>query len=490
MSSLASAAARGGGITIVSQALKVVLMLGSTVVLARLLNPTDYGLVAMVVAVVGVGEIFRDFGLSMAALQAKKLSQQQQSNLFWINALVGLALGAIFFAASYPLAAFYGQSNVALITQVLSVTFVLGGLSTQFKVRINRDLRFFALAISDLSPYVLGVGGAILLAALYGNFWALVAQQLIVAVFTLVFAVVLTRWRPGLPRRVPMDGLISFGASFAGTQIISYLTRNIDSLLIGKVWGSASLGFYDRAYNLVVLPLTQINTPMSRVAVPVLARIADERDRFISYLRRAQLVALYVTSPIFAVLFALGTPLVVVVLGEKWAPAGPILSILAISGVFRSLVQVVYWVYMSQGLAGAQLRFYLIAQPLLVGVIACGVPFGPIGVAVAVSIGYVLFWIASLAWVSRVTKMELGVLYGDALRALICVAIPMSAAAFGARLLVEGAGGTEIVAILSGVVAALLCVGIAFALFPRVRVDVTHLVDFGRRAVGGRRNGS
>jgi PST family polysaccharide transporter len=377
-----------------------------------------------------------------------------------------------------------------VITQALSLTFVFGGLSTQFKVRINRDLRFVALAVADLLPYALGIGGAILIAVLWGNFWALVAQQLIIAALTLVFAVALTRWRPGLPRRIPMDGLISFGASFAGTQIISYLTRNIDSLLIGKVWGSSSLGYYDRAYNLVVLPLTQINTPMSRVAVPVLARIAEEKDRFVSYLRRAQLVALYVTCSIFAVLFALGTPLVTTVLGEQWAPAGPILSILAISGIFRSLVQVVYWVYMSQGLAGAQLRFYLVAQPLLVGVIACGVPFGPLGVAVAVSIGYALFWIASLAWVRRVTKLKLGVLYSDALRALGLIAVPMGAAAFGARLLVERSGGDELLAIVCGIVAALVWVAVAFVISRRVRADVSQLVDFGRRAIGGRRNGS
>lgn len=489
MSSLASAAARGGGITIASQMVKVVLMLGSTVILARLLNPTDYGLVVMVLAVVGVGEIFRDFGLSMAALQAKTLSQAQQSNLFWINATVGLALGLIAFAASYPLSIFYGQSDVVAITQALSLTFVLGGLSTQFKVRINRDLRFVALAVADLLPYALGIIGAIVIALIYANFWALVAQQLIVAAATLVISVILTRWRPGLPRRVPMDGLISFGASFAGTQIISYLTRNIDSLLIGKVWGSTALGYYDRAYNLVVLPLTQINTPMSRVAVPVLARIADEEARFVSHLRRAQLVALYVTSSIFAILFALGTPLIVVVLGDQWAPAGPILSILAVSGVFRSLVQVVYWIYMSRGLAGAQLRFYLVAQPLLVGIIACGVPFGPTGVAVAVSIGYGLFWLASLAWVCRVTKLDLRVLYADAFRALGMIAVPMGAAAFGGRVLVESLGGGNVLTVGVGALAALVWVAIAALISPRIRGDLAKLVDFARRAVGGRRNG-
>ncbi len=140
-------------------------------------------------------------------------------------------------------------------------------------------------------------------------------------------------------------------------------------------------------------------------------------------------------------------------------------------------------------MAGAQLRFYLVAQPLLVGVIACGVPFGPVGVAVAVSLGYALFWLASLAWVRRVSGLELGVLYGDALRALALIAIPMGAAAFGARVLIESLGGGELLVILGGLLASSLWTLLAYLIFARVRNDVRQLIDFGMRAVGRKRNG-
>ncbi|MCI2956074.1 lipopolysaccharide biosynthesis protein [Agromyces atrinae] len=456
-------------------------MLGSTVILARLLSPHDYGLVAMVVAVIGVGEIFRDFGLSMAALQAKELTQQQQSNLFWINTAVGAVLALFFFGVSFLLGAFYGEPEVVAIAQVLSATFLFGGVSTQYKVSINRELRFVALAIVDLIPYVLAFVGALTLAILFQSYWALVAQQLIVAVATLVLAILLSRWRPGLPRRAPMGGLISFGASFAATQLVSYATRNVDSIAIGKVWGSTSLGFYDRAYNLLLLPLTQINTPMSRVAVPVLSRISEERERYVAYLRRAQLVALYVTATLFCFLAALSTPLVVLVLGEKWEFAGQILGVLALGGVFRAIVQIAYWVYMSLGLATAQLRFYLVAQPLLVVVILLGLPWGPMGVAVTHSVGYALFWAVSLAWASRVTKLDLRPLYFDALRAIGLFGLPAAVAAYGASFAVSDFGPA--VQVLAGGLAAIVWYAVAWLLFRRVRTDVSYLVDFVRLAL-------
>ena len=460
------------------------MMLVSTILLARMLSPHDYGLVAMVVAVIGVGEIFRDFGLSMAALQAKSLSQQQQSNLFWINSGVGAALGLVVFSCSSLLASFYDASEVTAIAQVLAATFVLGGLSTQFKVRINRELRFVALAAADLLPYALGIASAIALALLGGGYWALVAQQLVIALGTLTLSVFLSRWWPSLPRRAPMKGLISFGASFAATQLISYASRNVDSVLLGRFWGSTSLGFYDRAYNLVLLPLSQINTPMSRVAVPVLSRTAQDDQRYVAYLRRAQLVALYVTSAAFAFLAGLGTPLIVLVLGDQWGSAGPLLSVLAIAGIFRSLAQVAYWIYMSRGLAGEQLKFYLLAQPLLIATIVCGVPFGPMGVAIAVAIGYALFWAGSLAWVTRATGLSLGILFVDSLWAIGVIALPIGASSFVVRIGIESAGYGGLPQLLGGAFAGFACCFLSWCLFPRVRYDSGLLLDFVRRAIG------
>ncbi|WP_082500626.1 lipopolysaccharide biosynthesis protein [Agreia sp. Leaf244] len=485
MSGLASSAARGSAVTIASQGIKLVLMLASTIVLARLLSPSDYGIIAMVVAIVGVGEIFRDFGLSMSALRAKELSQQQQSNLLWINVGVGAILTILFFFLAVPISLFYGRPELVGIVHVLSMTFVVNGISTQFRVRINRELRFVALAVADIVPYALAFAAALGLALYQGTYWALVAQQLVVSVAGLALAVIFARWMPGLPGRAEMGGLIKFGMSFAATQLVSYATRNVDSIAIGRVWGAASLGMYDRAYQLLVMPLTQINTPLSRVAIPVLSRISDEQEKFVRYLRQAQLIALYVTASLFTVVAAIGEQIVVWVLGAQWQEAGQILQVLAIGGIFRAVVQISYWIYMAKGMAKQQFWFYLVAQPAVVVVMLAGLPWGAMGVAIGHSVGYGLFWIASLLWVGRQAKINVRPFFGDALRAIGTFGAPAAILAFAASTVLESAG--PMARVFGGIGAAAIWYLVAWVIFPRVRADIRVLTQFMRLALGRRR---
>lgn len=480
MTSLGARAARGGAITLVFQAAKVALMLVSTIVLARLLDPTDFGLVAMVTALIGVAEIFRDFGLSMAALQAKTLTQRQQSNLFWINAGVGAVLSVLAILLAGPIAAFYGEPRLQEIVVFCSMVFVLGGLTTQFRVRINRELRFFTLAWTDFAPYLLAFLAAVIVAANGGGYWALVIQQLTLAGAALLMSVALARWWPSLPHRgEQMRPLLNFGVSFAATQLISYATRNVDSIALGRVWGPEPLGMYNRAYQLVTAPLSQINTPLSRVAIPVLSRIGDDDATFVRYLRQAQLIATYVTASVFLMLAGIGTPLVVLTMGAQWAPAGAILSVLAIGGVFRSINQISYWIYMSRGLAGHQLRFFLVAQPIVLAVMLAGLPWGAMGVAIGNAAGFAAYWVAALLWAGRCARIDVSPLFRDSLRILATVGAPIGLVSFGAALLMPDDWSR----VLAGIGGTVVWVGLAYVIFPWVRRDAGVLITFARRAL-------
>lgn len=479
--SLATKAARGGAITLASQLIKIFILLGSTIVLGRLLTPTDFGYVAMVVAVVGVGEVLRDFGLSMAALQAKSLSKAQQSNLFWINSLIGLILFLIAYFAAEPIAVFYGEPHLADITEVMSITFLAGGLATQFKVSINRELRFASLALIDIVPTVIGFAVAVAIALAGGGYWALVFQYTSLPVIALLIAILCANWLPGMPKRAPMKHLLSFGLSFAATQLISYATRNVDSIIIGRVQGAVQLGAYDRAYQLVMMPINQINTPMSRVAVPVLARVADEPERYEKYLRRSQLVSIYVTATIFSILCGMGDKIVVFVLGSQWEQAGTILQILSAGAVFRSLVQICYWVYMSKGLAKKQLHYFLVSQPILALFIVGGIFWGAEGVAAAHSIGFAVYWVASILWMGRVTGVKAWPLLKDASRAVIVLCAPAGVLAFLASNAIEDRG--NLAAICLGLAFALLWFVIACVASKKIRGDLTDLRSFVRTAV-------
>lgn len=478
---LSASAARGSAVTLFFQAIKLVVMLASIVVLARLISPDQYGLMAMAMAMIGIAEIFRDFGLSTAALQAKDLTSQQQSNLWWINLAIGATLTLVVFLLAHPIAGFYGQPDLIPVIQVVSVIYLLGSASTQFRVHINRQLRFVALSTADVVPYALGFFAALWMALLGAGVWALVAQQIVAALSGLILSVIFAHWWPGLPRRASMSNLVKFGLSLAATQTISYATRNVDSIALGRVWGASVVGTYDRAYQLMVMPLNQINAPLSKVAIPVLARLQDEKERLVAYIRQAQLVAIYVTAAGFALLAALGPQVVEVLLGPAWGPSGLIVSALAVGGVFRSLVQICYWIYMSQGLATAQLKYFAVAQPLLIAVTLAGLPWGALGVAVAHSLGFGLYWVASLLWVGRVAKIQVGPLFHDAARGVLLFGAPAGALAWLAVALTPAL--PPVLEILIGVGIALIWFAVARTVFPRIREDIGALIRFAKLAL-------
>lgn len=483
--SLSGQAARGSAITLGAQAIRLGLMLAGTMILSRLLVPSDFGLVAMVIAVTGVAQIFLDFGLSMAALQSKTLTRAQASNLFWINTVVGLALTVIVFALAVPISWVYAEPRLVPLVQITSVFYLAGGLTAQFRVAINRDLRFLALAMTDIIPAATALLAAVVCALLGMGVYSLAVQQLVIAFGTLLIAMLLARWFPGLPKRQSdMGGLLSFGMHFALTQLISYVTRNIDSVLIGRVAGAQALGQYDRAYQFSVVPINRINTPLSKVAVPVLSQITEDRVRFLEWLRRAQLVACYLTSSAFFVIAGASGPLTRVLLGPGWELAGVILGVLAISGVFRTVSQISYWMFISQGMAKQQLVRFLVTQPLIIAAMAIGLIWGPVGVAWGNVVGFGVTWMISLIWAGRASSLDITALLTDAVRVILVFGAPAGAAAL---VLSEFVRLPDLALIALSLLSALAWYGVSWLLFPFVRRDVAVLLGFLGKVRPGRK---
>jgi PST family polysaccharide transporter len=169
---------RGGVLTLTSQGAQFVMQSVSTVVLARLLTPADFGLVAMVVAITGLGQAFADLGLSEATIQHPDINHDQVSNLFWVNVAIGLGLTILTASLGPLLAWFYHEPRLRAITYVVSVTFLIGGLRVQHDALLQRNMRFLALAIRDISAYAVAVPVAIVLALRGAGYWAIVALPL------------------------------------------------------------------------------------------------------------------------------------------------------------------------------------------------------------------------------------------------------------------------------------------------------------------------
>jgi PST family polysaccharide transporter len=476
-------AARGTGVVLTTQLARTILQFGSVVILARLLTPEDFGLVAMVTAVIGIADLIRDFGLSSAAIQSAVLTDDERSNLFWAN--LGLGAGcALVIAAVQPLiVAAYGEPRLAPIVLAMAGIFVVTGANTQFQSDLRRKMRFGALATSDVVAQLAGIAVAVSVAAAGKGLWAIVFQQITVAVVALVINVANVRWNPGLPKRgVSLRRFFRFGGGLFATQGLTYLTKNVDNMAIGAVWGAGPLGLYSRAYQLLMMPLNQINAPMTGVALPVLSRVQDDEEVYARYVARAQLVACYLTATIFAVAAGLAVPIVAVLFGPKWDEVAPIFAILAIGGVFRSVQQIAYWIYLSRGLTGVQLKMVAWTRPIMIGIILAGLPWGPVGVAVGHSVAYFLFWVVSLWHVGRHGRVDSRMLFANARRAILLVSAPCGVVAFLATLLPVPAFAQ----LLIGCGAALLFLSLVAAAVPAVRADAAVVVDFGRRAVGRR----
>lgn len=482
---LAQSAARGALFTVGGQLAKLVLQLTSVVVLSRLLSPRDYGLVAIVLVVVAFGETFRDFGLSSASIQARDLSVPQRNNLFWINTGIGAVLSlAVFFSAGL-IAVVSRSPEVVPVAQILSLTFLVNGMSTQYRASLFRALRFKAVAALDVSSSAVALVLAIA-AALFGyGFWALVTQQVAQVLFGFVGAAIIARWLPKLPSRAgDVRPFLKFGWNLVGSQLIAYASANIDSLIVGLRFGPTPLGFYNRAFQLVMTPVNQIRGPMTTVALPVLSRIQDEKKRFNEYVVVGQLGLSYPICLALGAVAVLADPVVRIALGPQWEESVPLLRLLATSAMFQTLAYVGYWVYVARGLGKTLFRYSMLSAAIRISCILVGSQWGVVGVAFGFMIGPAINWPISIGWLSRVTDVPTRRLYLGAARVLGLVGLSAAASWLLTTLL---PGLPVVLELLVGLGVYLAIIGLAM-LVPWYRADARTLLSLGKLVRGsGRR---
>lgn len=474
-STLAHSAARGALFTLAAQVAKILLQLLSVVILARLLTPHDYGLLAIVLVVVGVGEIFRDFGLTTASIQAPVLSRGQRDNLFWINSAIGVVLTVLMFFLAWPLARITGETELVGMVHWLSLLFLLNGAATQHRATLARHLQFKAMAVIDVAAAAIALAVAVGSALLGAEYWALVAQQLTSGAVVLIGSVIAGRWLPRwYSRRDPVRELISFGWNIVATNLLVYAGSQIDTVIVGLRFGTTPLGLYNRAFQLVMTPLSQVRSPTKNVALPVLSRVQEDRPRFDNYVTWAQLLLGYGLGIPLILVAALAEPIVRIMLGPQWLDAIPIVSLFAIAGLLTTLAFVGYWVYVSRGLGKQLFRYTIVTTVIKIVCIVVGSQFGLLGVAIGFTVAPALSWPLSLFWLSRVTPMPTARLYAGAARILVVAALA-GAAAWGAAQLIGPAGPWAMVAV--GVAAGLLAAASALVL-PVYRRDGRNLATF------------
>lgn len=368
--------------SLVSQVGRRVTQLATTVLLARLLSPEDFGLVGMAMAVVVLVDVFKDLGTSAAVVQHRAPGDALLSSVFWLQLGVGIAAAALV-AGTAPLAALlFGQAEVTSLLRWLAPSFALSGLGIAHQTLLTRELAFRSLA--RLEIIATGVGGVVGVgAALTGaGALSLVLQNLAFWSCSSALAWWSHPWRPsrrfdaGLIREVS-----GYSLHLTGFNLVNYAARNADTLLVGVVLGPAALGFYNMAYRVMLTPLESVSRVIGRVMFPYLSRLQHDDARFGRvYLRWVEAIA-FVTFPLMLGLLAVAEPLVHAILGPAWDPLVPLLLILAPAGMLQSVVGTVGAIYKAKGAARRLFRFGLVASSVAVVCFAAGIPWGVQGVA-------------------------------------------------------------------------------------------------------------
>ena len=253
----------------------------SNIILARLLLPEHFGLIAMVTALTSIAERFKDLGLSSATVQRKVISHEEVSTLFWINLGFGIIFMLLVASLSPLIAKFYSDKRLIGITLALSSGFVFGGLTVQHQALLRRQMYFGRLAaiqiISDLSSLTL----AIILALKGFGYWALVVKEVMRSLMISIGTLSMCPWLPGKPQWTgSVFSMLRFGGHISGFNITYFLSRSLDQILLGKFWGAGPLGFYKQAYQLMLVPISQLQFPVDRVAEPALSVLQSEPERY------------------------------------------------------------------------------------------------------------------------------------------------------------------------------------------------------------------
>lgn len=400
MGDLKGRAVRGGVVTLSAQGVLFLLQTIGTVVLARLLTPGDFGLVAMVTALTGLVRLLKDAGLPQATIQRQEITHRQISTLFWVNVGLGAALMVITAAMAPAVSWLYADSRLTGITMVTGVGFLFSGLTVQHDALLKRQMRYSSLALKDVVSTAAGTAVGITLAVLGAGYWALVAMPAAIALTHMLLAWSMVHWRPGLPARAAgVRSMFLFGGHLTGSQLIAYLDRNTDNVLIGWYWGAGPLGLYAAAYRLLMLPLRQLNAPVGAVAVPALSRLQNDPERHARFYLRMINVIMWISAPLIGFLFLAAEPVVVLALGQQWRDAAAVFQILALCALTQPLYNTTGWLFISRGRTDQLLRLGLVISPAVIGSFAIGLPFGITGVA----LGYSLVLLTILPWVFRYT---------------------------------------------------------------------------------------
>jgi O-antigen/teichoic acid export membrane protein len=369
----------------------IVVRLVSTFWLARLLSPSDFGLLAMIVSITAIAEQFSELGLSTATIQSRELSHQQVTNLFWINVGAGCLFSLAISGLAPAIASFYGTPELVTMTVLISTTFICGGLTVQHQALLSRQLKQSHMALIRVSASFLSLVLAVLLAAYHFGAWALVWREVSRALFVVLGMWLFCPWVPGWPRRdAGTKSLLHYGSHLTLSQLVTACVAQLDRLLIGRFFGADPLGLYRQAQQLIITPIDQLRMPLYSVASPSLSILQSDPYRYRRYYQRIVFVISLATMPAGFFIAIYAEEITHVLLGPKWIAATVFLRIFGLVAAMKPSLDTTAVVMLTTGMSKRLLTLTTAYYGLFAAFIFGGLYWGPVGVAISNVVGIVV----------------------------------------------------------------------------------------------------
>lgn len=367
-------------------------------VLARLLEPSDFGLMAMVAVFSNAFILINDLGLPSAIIQKKDVTEEHLSSAFWANLLEGLVVTIVFIGLAPVIARFYSNDALVSIVMVLSVVFIIASVGIIQRSLYSKEMDFRTIAIAEITASVLSGIIAVVFAICGFGVWSLVAHTLSTALILAVMFFFLSHWKPKLIFHwESLKELLAYGLHLLGFNLVNYFSRNLDKLLIGKYLGEVQLGYYDIAYRLLLFPLSNISQVIGRVMFPALSLIQDNKEATRSAYTRATRFIATISFPLMAGVAILAPQLVRVAMGAKWERSIFLIQVLALVGLVQSIMTTLGWIYLSQGKTKTLFKYGIGIMVVYTVSFIIGLKWNVEGVAVAYAIAVLLLIYPSFA---------------------------------------------------------------------------------------------
>lgn len=338
-----------------------------SIIIARLVSPEEYGLLALITVFLALAQVFIDSGFGNALIQRQNRTEEDYHTVFIFNMVVALVLYLAFFFAAPLIADFYDEPRLILLTRFISLNLIISSLCIVQRTRLNIALDFKTQAKATVAATI--ISGVIGIVLAYQGFevWALVVQQILFQIVNAVVLMYYSRWLPKLQFSwVSFRSMFSFGSKLLINNLITSIYINIANLFIGKYYSPASLAFYNRGFTLSQLPSTNIEAVLQRIIYPLTCEVQNDRDRLVQTYYKYLHFSHFIILPLMTLLCVLSAPLISVLLTDKWLPAAEYVSLFSINFMFYAWIDQSGSVTNAVGRSDLNLKGTFVKRPIAV----------------------------------------------------------------------------------------------------------------------------